>query len=87
MISGQDPEIVMNGGDQDLETANLVLESGGDTGADLTTVTTGIVTASHPSNVIYGEKRNGIEIKNTEMGTERVNFFAFFFAFILGENT
>ena len=57
----------MNEGDQDPETVDLVLESGGDTGADLTSVITETVIASHPSNVIYGEKKNGIAIKNTEM--------------------
>ena len=68
----------MNGGDQDPGTVDLVLESGGDTGADLTSVITGTVTASHPSNVIYGEKKNDIAIKNTEIGTERVRFLTFF---------
>ena len=76
----------MNGGDQDPGNADLVPESIGDTGADLVTVTTEIVTGSHPSNVLYGEKKNGIEIKNTEMGTERVHLFIFFLHFILGDN-
>ena len=74
----------MNGGDQDPGTPDVILESIRDTGADLTTVTTGIVTMSHSSNMLYREKEQHRNKKHRWTLNKLIHLL--FFAFILGKN-